>query len=636
MEGFLMLGRINGYLFALTVFAQLAIADHCLAAVEDRINEAMPPPKSIEYAKSALLRLATDAGVRPQVESEINAKLRVRALDCAQGYAPAPFASKGDIAAHFGVSDCFERSDNTLAMWMGWRRVGILVKLPPIRPIPKSVPPYVLGADFIQQVKFAADAGVVLLWTNRSSELIDLNNGKRISHLEGLGGDILGELSSNGRVLTTSMPGGTALIDIESGEMLARVQSIFPQDFSWLGQGQALIYRAAMLASLTVDFESGNEHPIKFSKDPINRIIPRLANHNEFLALTSFSAMRVRMGDGRSEDPLTLLDQKPFKIQNWLRNPGVVTADGRFYVIASQDLNLVSTDTLVTTTIAIAPFEIRILVPLPNPDLILLNGDNPGINPNTGWRQYVYSVSRQTFAPLDRTDMNQGRIVYLANVHKLGVVTQNRIALLDTLPVGEALSREDFVATMMREQDQHRTAMAEQNRGPRISGTGPVRVETLPGARVTMLTSGSNWTVSSAPGVDKTSDSADVEGIGIVQTTNFIPKPDGTKEGVAVVHVRRGNGEPLSLVLSSHGAVRWTLIVERGAVIKSIMTAGPQLSEVVGAGSVPVTHITNAEASRTDTPEYEGLQAQVMRTTGARIRRFQGVVEGNEFTVDGR
>jgi hypothetical protein len=630
-----MRGR-NWLLLSVTILAQLAVTEVCFAAVEDRINEAMPLPKSLEFAKSQLLRLAAEAGVRDPVESQLNAKLRVRALDCAQGYAPSPLTPRADIAAHFGISDCFQRSDDALSVWMGWKRVGILVKMPAIRPIPKSMPPYVIGSDYIQQVRFASNAGVMLLWTNRNIELFDLGNGKQVSHLEGLGGDLVGELSPNGRVLSTSVPGGTALIDIESGETLARLQSIFPRDFAWLGQDHALIHRTASMSSFTVDFDSGNEHPVRFPKEAIDRAIPRSTAPDEFFALTGQSVLRMRAGDGRSEEALTLIDQKPLKIQSWQRNEGEVSADGRFYIIAAQDLNLISTDTLMTTTVTVAPFEIRTVVPQPNPDLLLFIGENPGIDRNMGMRYYLYSISRQTFAQPDAAYRNQGRIVYLANIRKLGFVSQNRVALLDTLPVGDILSHEEFVALMTREQDQRRTAQAQENRGPQVSGTGPVRVETLPGARVTMVTSGSNWTVTTAPNIDKTAGSVNIEGIGIVQTANLIRKPDGAQEGLAVVHVKRGDGSPLSLVLSSRAAVRWTLMVEPGAALKSIMTAGPQPCEVVGAGSVPVIHITNVEASRTDTPEYESLQAQVARTAGARIRRFQGVVEGNEFTVDGR
>jgi len=628
--------RFNGNLLALAFLSHLAIADCCFASVEDRINEAIPLPKSLEYAKEQLLRLAADSGDRSAVELQINAKLRVRALDCAQGYAPGPFTSKEEIAAHFGVSDCFERNDDALATWIGWRRVGILVQMPPIRPIPKSPPPFVIGSDYIQQVKFASNAGVLLLWTNRSIELIDLNNGRRVSHLEGLGGDIVGELSPNGRVLPTSVPGGTSLIDIESGESLARVQSIFPREFTWLGRDRALIHRSASMSSFTVDFDSGNEHAVRFPKEAIERALARSSPRNEFFALTGLSALRVRVGDGHTDEPLTLLDQKPFNIQNWQRNEGEVTADGRFYAIAAQDLNFISTDSLLTATVTVAPFEIRTLVPQPDPDLILLIGDNPGIDRNMGMRYYVYSISRQTFAQPDAAYRNQGRIVYLANIHKLGFIGQNRVTLLDSLPVEKSMSHEEFVSLMTREQDQHRTAMAQESSAPHISGTGPVRVETIPGARVTMVTSGSNWTVSSSPGGSLASDGASIEGIGIEQTSNYVTKPDGSKQGVAIVHVKRGSGAPVSLVLSSHEAVRWMITVERGAVIKSIMTAGPHPAEVIGMGSVPVTHITNLEASQTDTAGYESLQAQVVRATGARIHRFQGAVVGGEFTVDGR
>ena len=98
-----------------------------------------------------------------------------------------------------------------------------MIKMPPIRPIPKSMPPFVIGSDYIQDIRFAANAGVVLLWTNRNLELIDLNNGRRVSRLEGLAGDVFGDVSPNGRVFPTSVPGGTSLIDVESGESLARV-----------------------------------------------------------------------------------------------------------------------------------------------------------------------------------------------------------------------------------------------------------------------------------------------------------------------------------------------------------------------------------------------------------------------------
>jgi len=90
------------------------------------------------------------------------------------------------------------------------------------------------------------------------------------------------------------------------------------------------------------------------------------------------------------------------------------------------------------------------------------------------------------------------------------------------------------------------------------------------------------------------------------------------------------------LLLSSHEAIRWMIMVEPGAVLKSILTAGPHAAEVVGARSVPVTHITDIEASQTETPDYAKLQSQVLRATGSTIHRFQGAVVGTEFTVDGR
>jgi hypothetical protein len=621
---------LKGRIFALLFLAQAVVCATTQAAIEDRINEAMPLPKAAVFARTALLRLADDAGVLPQVQSEVAAKLRVRAIDCAQGYAPGPLASRQEIAAHFGATDCFERRDDELVRWMGWMRVGILLRMPPLRPIPATVPQFLAGSDYIQQVKFAANAGVALLWTNRSIEVLDLGSGKRIARIEGAGGDLLGDLSPNGRILPLSAPGGTSLIDIETGESLARVDAISPTDFAWLGPDRALIHRRSMISSYTVDFDSGSESPINVSKEPIDRVVASSTAPGEFLALTDLSAMRLKVGAGVGEARLTLLDLKPFKIQNWMRNAGVLNSDGRYYVIAAQDLNFLATRSLTINTVAVAPFEVRIVVPLPDPDLILLNGDNPGINPNTGWRQYVYSLSRQTFAPLDRTDMKDGRIVYLPTVHKIGIITQNRIALLDSLPVGPVISHGDFVSTMNLEQQQHREAMTQQARGPQVRGVGPVQVQTLPGARITMQTSGSSWTVTSQ------AVAADIEGIGIQQSGNALSKPDGTREGLVVVHVMRGSGTPIALVMSSHEPVRWMLSIEHGAVITSIMTAGPKASEVQGAGSIAITHVSDADASQTNSPEFERLQTDVTRAAGSRINHFQGAAVGGEFVVGGQ
>jgi hypothetical protein len=601
--------------FAFVLLLAVAAAN---AAVEDRINEAMPLPKAAVFARTELFRLADDAGVLPQIQSDVATKLRVRALDCAQGYTPGAFTPEEEIAQHFAGSDCFQRRDDELVRWMGWRRVGILLRMPALRPIPSTVPPYLIAADYIQQLRFASNAGVVLLWTNRNLEVLDLANGRRIARVEGAGGDALGDLSPNGRVLPVSGPGGTSLMDVETGESLASVQSIDPADFAWMGPQRALIHRRSQIGSFIVDFDSGLESPVRISKEPIEKLVPSAVAPDQYLALTGLSAMRVRVGSGLGEAPLTLLDLKPFKIQNWMRNAGVLTSDGRNYVIAAQDLNLVSTSSLITTTVPVAPFEIRIVVPLPDPDLLLLSGENPGISPNTGWRQYVFSIARRTFTPLDRTDMKDGRIVYLTTVRKVGFITQNRVTLLDSLPVGTPISHGDFLTTMNLEQ-QHR-AMAQPVPGPGVSGGAQ---------RITMQAPGNNWNVSSPPGT------VDIEGIGVVQSANAIARADGSREGLVLVHVKRSGG-PLTLVLSSHEPVRWTLSLEYGATVTSIMTAGPKSSQVVGAGTIPVTHISDNDASQMGTPDYERLQAEVAQAAGARIRRFQSAAVGGEFTVDGR
>ena len=54
-----------------------------------------------------------------------------------------------------------------------------------------------VGTDYIQQIRYGSSSGVLLLWTYRTIELLDMSNGKRISHIEGAGGNMPGELSPN-------------------------------------------------------------------------------------------------------------------------------------------------------------------------------------------------------------------------------------------------------------------------------------------------------------------------------------------------------------------------------------------------------------------------------------------------------
>jgi hypothetical protein len=75
--------------------------------------------------------------------------------------------------------------------------------------------------------------------------------------------------------------------------------------------------------------------------------------------------------------------------------------------------------------------------------------------------------------------------------------------------------------------------------------------------------------------------------------------------------------------------------VDRGTSISSIVTAGPGIAEVSGASGVPISHITDAFAIQMNSPEYQRLEAEVLRVSGSQISRFQGVPSGSEFTIGG-
>jgi len=113
---------------------------------EDRINAAIPVDAEVVTAHEAIAAMAGDqSDAVGKIEEEYRARLKVRALTCAPGYAPSMFTSKGMIRVAAGNASCFADADKVLAKWLALRRIGLMLALPALRELPKTPPALLSG-----------------------------------------------------------------------------------------------------------------------------------------------------------------------------------------------------------------------------------------------------------------------------------------------------------------------------------------------------------------------------------------------------------------------------------------------------------------------------------------------------------
>lgn len=604
------------------------------ATTEDRINGAIPLPKAVEIAKKALLDLAGSDSERAKLAAEINAKLRVRAIECSLGYSPSVFTSNATIKEHLASStDCFDNKDEALGHWIGLRRVGYLLRMPSLRPIPATLPQNITSPDLVSNSRFAVAAGVVLFWDQRNIELLDIRDGERIARLANEPLDDLIGLSPNARVLAVSRNNEIALIDVGSGETLASMQPAVWRGFFWLSRNRALYNRAGgKQHTVTIDFDSGEERPVPTVEVLAVSAIP--GSPDEFLLFSTFSVAKARLSRDTTDQHLIVLDQKSLDA-NATRVNGATTADGKWYIsLLEGGLNLTSTATLETTRIMMAPFELQSATALPDPDLLYLKGTMRVMNRN-GVPEFVYSISRKTLARVNQSPVTFLTPVFLPGIRRLGFVTGHRLTLVESLLTGAPIPLEQFQADLAEQANQYKAVQEEHLRtadarlraaSSSSGGSGIMFVPPRYGTSVTDVHD-SGASVAAAD--------ATIEGIGISRASHSVRWPNGSESGVVSVEVRRGAGKPIILVLSSREALSWSVRTEPGVRLRAVLVSCPLPSQVTGADGVEVIGIGKIAAIRDATPEYEELQKEVQRRTGQHISHFQGTVEGDQFTIGG-
>jgi hypothetical protein len=459
----------SGFIGSQAGLAIIAVlfASSSWASSEDRINAAVALSPTVQFAEKALLA-ATNGSEREQVEAAIKAKLRVRAIECSAGYSPPALTASAVVREHLAYNTaCFDRQDDNLARWIGLRRVGHLLRMPALRPIPTKLPASIVNSQFIDLngIRFAPDAGVVLFRNSQTLETFDVGNGVRIARIAAEQppvGDP--ELSPNARVVALFEMLDVTLLDVETGESLVHLKVARSPGFHWLNGSWALYaHPGRSEPTVMLDFDTGEERANEFEVDGLRNIRRIPGTSDEFLMLANFVFWKLRIPHNAAGPPLVVVGHRDHTQENLMTpTDGEFTSDGQWFVSAQQDLHLISIATLEMTTITMAPLQARRAIPLHDPDLLLLECMAPRPAAD-GVSRYIYSISRKTMAPLDMQGTAYPRFVYIPSVKQLALVGQDHLTPLDTLATRPAIPLEQVRADLAEQVQQYRAHVGEQS-----------------------------------------------------------------------------------------------------------------------------------------------------------------------------
>lgn len=635
-----------GFIVIAGLLAGCDFSSAFLFTPEDKINAAFPVSETVRIGKAAVLDQASGEQ-REEITAQFNTHLKMRALGCAKGYSPSWFTSSEEIRKKLGSQSCFTEADNEIARWLGLCRAGLTLAKPALKPVPKNAPSFIVADGYILNARFATNAGIALIETAQSIEIVDFETMNPIfRETKGLTG--IGSPSPNGRLFTTNEGDRLKIKDAESGAVVAEIPSVRANQFYWLDERTALYSKMGSDKSFLVDFLSGKEIPVPVLGGGAQRVVRVPGVENQYVVFSLRAATKIELVRGKAELEVRLLAEKPIGGIEWPNYSSDATADGSRYFIAKRQFMLVSLKSLEIENIPLEPFYIQSGSATPDPDKIIFTGLVQGESS----KDYLYSISNRTLMPIDRARLGSQRYLYIPSLRKQAVITDNKIVVVDEIPTLETIALSKFTSDALqvanlrkleasdRQQTQQDAAAVDALAlyKERVLALQAQTQATAPAsAAPTPPTSQYSRQIGAVGGTNSPianlARDAQVEAVGVYQGGAGVSRTTGgRKTGNVEVRIRR-SAKPLVLVLSSYEPVQWGLISEPGARLAAVLVSGYYPSQVVGAGSARVIMAGNAYAYKLGSPEYNMLNRETIKWTGKSIGVFQGRYEGGTFSV---
>lgn len=282
-----------------------------------------------------------------------------------------------------------------------------------------------------------------------------------------------------------------------------------------------------------------------------------------------------------------------------------------------------NTKSMQMRAVAFDPLRLQSATATADPDRLYLTGffrDAAG----AGGESMLYSLSRQTLAPVLRDRLLSTRVIYIAPLRRNAVIDGSKVSLLDAVPAGSEVNANTYLAQRASAASVQAAARAEQLAALGLSSDAlsgrrlPTTTEVPADARLALLAR-----------------NADIEAVGVYEGSE-VGKARGASARTGTVQVRVARSpRPVILSLSSYEPVRWVVTVEPGAQLAAVLQSGYGDSEVLGAGNARVYKTGKSYAYQRGGADYARVNTEVRQWTGKGIDTFQGSYTGSMFRVGG-
>lgn len=582
------------------------------ATPENKINAAFPVSEKVRVTRDFLLQNTGDKQ-RKFLETQLDNRMKLRALNCAKGYSPTWLTSTSDIRKSLSALPCFSAADEQLVQWLGLMRVGVTLAMPALRPIPANPPTFIVGDTFITSARFAKSAGVGLIESQKTISIVEMESSK-VLFVEPKSNTIgIGELSPNGRIFLTSSQQPRVLYfrDSENGDVIAELP-MAGIEFTWLDNATAAYPEQTVKQPYLVDFNTGEMIEVKGIAGGSFRAVAVADTANQYAFFSHTKVAKIEYLRDQAEPTVKLIAEQS------LPNGGtcsISTVVGKRVVCWIPDLSSVDPKTFEVDSVAFKPFTIQKIVPTPDADQVVITGYFMGHSNETP-KSYIYSLSNKALSLIDRSREPYERLTYVQSVNKLATIKDAKIEFLGKLPLAAPVALQTFF------EDEQTAINLAKLKSFELAQSGSGGTPSFP----------PNSLPAPTGPFARLSKVAQVEAVGVYQGGGSKQALQNHGTGTVEVRIRR-TPQPLVLVLSSYEPVKWVLTQESGAVLAAVIVSGYYPSQVIGAGNVPVIVNGRAHAYERGGQGYYELNKSVATMVGKEIGLFQGSYQGANFVV---
>lgn len=432
---------------------------------EEKLAAAFPIPPDIQTRLDGLERYDDPEGVK-YVQQQVSSRLRYRLVRCSPTYTPRWYESLETVRQRVDNSACFAQQNERLAQLGGLLEVGLILRQPPLRPVPVQPSVQVSADSTILFEHYATNAGVAVLGQHSRVQLVDIGTGEELLSVPLSDFRAIRNLSANGRLFTDQGETGETLIrEVAGGRTVVKLPIQQWCSFIWLDARTSACMNGQYL--IFVDYRRGQVVPTNLYALPYLQAasVPDKPDHYVLLSPQRVVEVQLVQRDGTPRAQLVHeLDPETFTAR-WDSDALIrskLNADGSRYLMTTEAGQLVefSLRNLQTRVLDTRPLFVRRVMPTADPSKVLLYGGfKPRGRPVSNG--FVLDLERQQIASVTAKHDYED---FAGSLLGMSVVRNNTLTLTKDLPVGEPVAIAQWRRQMEEEAARRDQSERERNR----------------------------------------------------------------------------------------------------------------------------------------------------------------------------